>query len=385
MARRRRASARTTALAAAGATLAALAAAPAWYLARRLHYEGFDPARDRKPDALDLQVTAVGDQTVTLRRAAKAPKIPPDAPGVFLLQGARGWGYSGPVIESNGVIAVRDYRIGEGDLRAGDYARLDTFAHPSDPLQAHGFAYEEVSFRSPLGQFPAWYIPGRSDSWAIFTHGKGADRREALRMLPALVEAGLHCLVITYRNDHGLPAAPHGRYTYGRDEWEELDGAVSYARARGAADVVLVGYSMGGGITLAFMANSTQAAAVSALILDAPMTHLGQTVAHGARLVGLPLRLLALSNRLAARRYGFRWADFDHLRTVSGLQVPVLLFHGDDDRTIPVELSDSIAAMRPDLVRYVRVPATGHVRAWNTDPETYLRTVRDFVTTRVQR
>lgn len=365
----------------AGAIGTGLVALPAMYLVRRLHIAGFDPQTDRK-SALDLQITAISDQTVTLRKAAKAPSIPADAPGEYLLEGARGWGYAGRVIDSNGIIAIREYRHGDGDNRAGDYARLDGFALPKDPYTAHALAFEEVSFSSPLGTFPAWYIPGRNGTWAIMTHGKGADRREALRILPAMVESGFNCLAITYRNDVDVPAAPHGRYAYGRDEWEDLDGAVAYALAHGAQDIVLVGYSMGGAITLSFMANSANADAVSALVLDAPMTHLEQTVEHGAQLAGLPVRFLAISNRVAAWRYRFRWSDFDYLKTLPGLRVPVLLFHGDRDTTIPVELSDEVAASRPDIVQYVRVPDADHVRAWNMDPAAYLETVREFVRTR---
>lgn len=357
-----------------------LLAAPGLYLARRLHSEGFQPKRER--DALDLQVTAVSDQTVTLRTASKAPVTPGDAPGEYLLQGARGWGYAGRVIESNAIVAIREFRRGEGELRAGDYARLDGYAHPGDPLQAHGYAFQDVTFDSPLGRFEAWYVAGRGKTWAILTHGKGADRREALRLLPALVESGFHCLVITYRNDEGAPAGRRGVYSYGRDEWEELDGAAAYALEHGASDLVLAGFSMGGAITLSFMAKSANASRVSALVLDAPMTHLEETVYHRARVARLPTRLLAISNRMAARLYRFRWTDFDYLETARQLDVPVLLFHGDVDQTIPVDLSESIAKMRPDIVTYVRVPGAGHVRAWNIDPRAYIETVKSFVSTR---
>ena len=371
-------------------TMAAIAAGigtvtvglPALYLARRLHHEGFSPERDRKPDALDLQVTSISDQTVTLRKAGRTPVVAPDAPGTYLLEGSRGWGYAGRVVDSNDLIAIRDFRPGGGDLRAGDYVRLDGFAHRQDPLEAHGIPFEDVTFRSPLGEFSAWHVSGTANTWAILTHGKGADRRESLRILPALVDSGFHCLAITYRNDLGQPRAPQGTYSYGRDEWEELEGAVEYALAHGASDIVLVGFSMGGAITLSFMAKSGYKDRISALILDAPMTHLAETVTHGARLAGLPTRLLAISNRLASRRYRFRWQDFDYFDTLRTIEVPVLLFHGDADATIPVDLSDSIAAMRPDIVHYVRVPEAGHVRAWNVNPEGYLETVRKFVLTR---
>lgn len=372
---------RTVAALAAGAG-AFLLAAPGLYLARRLHHEGFRPEKDRAPDALDLQVTAISDVTVTLRKAAKSPVNAADAPGEYLLQGARGWGYAGRVLESNAIIAVREFRRGEGELRAGDYIRLDAFAHPGDPMEAHGYAFENVAFDSALGSFDAWHVPGSGQTWAILTHGKGADRREGLRILPALVESGFHCLLITYRNDAGEPASPHGAYSYGRDEWEELDAAAAYALGHRASDLVLVGFSMGGAITLSFMGKSANARRVSALVLDAPMTHLEETVYHGARMARLPTRMLAVSNRLAARLYRFRWSDFDYIETIRQLDAPVLLFHGDVDRTIPVDLSDRIAEMRPDLVTYVRVPGAGHVRAWNIDPSRYLETVKTFVRTR---
>lgn len=372
---------RTVASIAGGAATAAVGA-PALYLARRLHYEGFDPAKDRKQSALDLQVTAISDQTVTLRRAAKAPSIGADEPGRYLVQAARGWGHAGRVIDSNEIIAIREYRHGGGDIRAGDYLRLDAFALPGDPLQAHGIEFQEVTFASPAGEFDAWYVPGTTNTWAIMTHGKGADRREALRILPAMVGSGFHCLAITYRNDAGAPPSSDGMYSYGRDEWEDLEGAVAYALARGASDIVLVGYSMGGAISLSFMARSENARSVSALILDAPMSNLEPTVEHGARNSGLPVWFLAVSNRLAAARYRFRWSDFNYLKTLPDLQVPVLLFHGDRDRTIPVQLSDEFAAARPDIVRYVRVADADHVRAWNLGPEAYEATVREFVRTR---
>lgn len=365
-----------------GASAVALIGLPAVLLARRLEKQGFDPETDHGIDPLDLQVTAISDETVTLRPANKKPSISQAEPGRYLLQAARGWGYAGRVIDSNEIIAIREFHRGGGDIRSGDYGRLDGFAQPLDPMVAHGLPFENVEFASPLGDFPAWYLAGTTGTWAILTHGKGADRRETLRILPALVASKFHCLAITYRNDIDVPAAPSDRYTYGKDEWEELDGAVAYAVAHGATDIVLVGYSMGGAITLSFMANSEYADHVSALILDAPMTDFEETVRYYARSAGIPLKFLAVSNRLSALLYRFRWSDFDYLKTVPRLNVPVLLFHGENDRTIPVELSDSFAAARPDLVQYVRVPGADHVRAWNLDPEAYEQTVRDFVRTR---
>jgi pimeloyl-ACP methyl ester carboxylesterase len=362
-------------IAAAGAALLA----PALVLSRELRRAGFDPLADRQPDPFSVRITAIAPGHVSLRRG---PAGAPDAhlePGRYLLEAARGRGFLGPVIETNGIVAIREFRHLDGDLRPGDFARLDSFAFPGDPREAHGIAFEEVTFSSPLGEFPAWYVPGSRDTWAILVHGKGANRRETLRLLPLLAEAGFPALAITYRNDEGCPPAPNRRYTYGRDESEEVEGAARYALERGARRILLVGYSMGGAITLSFMERSDLATHVAAFILEAPVLDLRTAVAHGARQRRVPALYLALGNRFAARRYRFDWDDFDHRPTALDLRVPVLLFHGDADPIVPIETSGAFAAARPDIVHYVRVPGAGHVRAWNVDPEGYAAAVRAFL------
>lgn len=356
-----------------------LVLAPSLALARVLHQTGFNPERDHRPDPLDLQATAIAPGLVTLRHATREPVTAATATGHYLLRGARGWGHAGPVLDANGVVALREFRFGAGDLRPGDHVRLDAFAFDGDPLGAHGLQFEDVRFESPLGEFPAWHVPAGSDTWAILVHGKGASRREALRIMPILASHRIDCLAITYRNDEGCPPAPHGQYAYGRDEWEEVEGAVRFALERGARRVVLVGYSMGGAISLAFMGRSSLASRVAALVLDAPMIDLVRTVEHRARQLRLPVRMLPVSNRVVARRYGFDWRDFDHFETARRLDVPILLFHGDSDRTIPVETSDALALARPDIVQYVRIPGADHVRAWNHDPDAYRQAVGGFL------
>lgn len=371
-----------TAVGIAGGVVGVAVGAPTWWVARLLDRQGFQPGYDRDRFVRDLQVTAVSDQTVTLRTATKNPSVASHQDGEYLLDGARGYGFARRVLESNGVITVREYRPGSGDIRAGDYARLDPYAYPADPLEAHGMEFEEVEIASPLGRFPAWHVTGHSNTWAIVVHGKGASRREGLRILPALVEAGFHCLVISYRNDEGCPPAPDGRYAYGRGEWEELDAAAAYALAQEASDLVLCGYSMGGAVTLSFMERSSRASSVSGLVLDAPMWHLEACVRHAAGRNGIPRKALAVTNRFAASRYRFRWNDFDYLRVLGGLQAPVLLFHGDADETIPVSLSDTAASLRRDLITYIRLDGVGHVRAWNASPRAYHDAVLDFVRTK---
>ena len=79
---------------------------------------------------------------------------------------------------------------------AGSQARLDNSAFPGDPARM-GIDFTEVHFAAPGEETPAWFVPGTRSTWLIYVHGKGADRREALRMLPATAALGFPALVIT--------------------------------------------------------------------------------------------------------------------------------------------------------------------------------------------
>ncbi len=360
----------------ASSVAAALAAALA--LSRFLKLHAFEPRPAHYTDPLQLEVVDVGAGTISLRNVVRWPIVGAGERGEYGLATARGWGAVGPVLNTVNGVVTRAYRPVSGEIRPGDHARLDPFGWWADPAEAHGYAFEEVSIECAPGPMPAWHVPGRGDTWAIMVHGKGAARREALRAMPPLVDAGHHVLAISYRNDLGCARDGAG-YSYGRDEWEDLESAVVYANDRGAREIVLVGYSMGGAIVVNFMDRSPLARNVGAVVLDSPMLDLGATVAFGAGQNRIPLRLLAISNRVASRLHRFNWSDFSHLERAARIATPVLLIHGDADMLVPVSTSDALAAARSERLTYLRVPGAGHVRAWNMDPDAYHRAVAAFL------
>lgn len=331
------------------------------------------------PDPLDLEVVGVGDGRITLRRTRATRSRDWAMPGTFGLAGERAYHRVGEVIELRPSEVVREHLGGRGAFVPGDRARMDAFAFEGDPQEALGLGFETVTFQSPLGAMQAWFVPGAADTWAVLVHGKGASRRETLRMLPALAEHGLPCLAVTYRNDVENANSEDARYGYGRHEWEDLEAAVRYALEHGAGRILLVGYSMGGAICLSFLAKSPLSGRVAGVILDAPMLDLRETVAHGAANAGVPRSVLTYSNRVTSRRYGLDWAEVDYLKAAAAIEPPILLFHGDADATVPVSTSDRLATALPELVTYVRIPGAGHVHGWNTDRERYTGAVRTFL------
>ncbi|MEE9276986.1 MAG: alpha/beta hydrolase, partial [Dehalococcoidia bacterium] len=103
------------------------------------------------------------------------------------------------------------------------------------------------------------------------------------------------------------------------------------------------------------------------------------TVDAGARERGYPGLLSRIARWLAAQRFDIDWEAVDYLRRADEFRVPILLFHGAVDDLVPVETSDRLAELRPDLVTYVRVAKAQHVRSWNVAPEAYARAVGEFL------
>jgi len=330
-------------------------------------------------DPLDLRVSALCDGSVTLEPATGKESRDWKSSGVFGLEWPGGYGQVGEIKAMGDGQVEREFVLLKGTLGVGDTVRLDSFALPDDPQVAHGIAFDEVTFASELGDLPAWFVEGSRDTWAIFVHGKGANRREALRMLPTVVDAGLSALVITYRNDEGVQENHDRHYRYGATEWKDLRAAVDYAVERGAKRLVLIGYSMGGAIVTNYMLQTRPGELVLGVIMDSPALNLSAIIEQESRSRGVPW-LAARFGRLAIGwRSNLEWPLLNYLSRVNELDVPILLFHGDRDQTVFVETSDAFAEARSDVVTYVRATDVDHVRSWNADREGYEAAVREFL------
>ena len=153
---------------------------------------------------------------------------------------------------------------------------FDTFALRSDPADL-GLSFDQIVIPGPLGDYPAWELPGTDDTWVVFVHDRGTSRREALRLLFSVNLAGYPSLVITYRNDKGAPASQAGRHALGEDEWEDLEAAVDHVLISGGVDVVIVGHGMGTALASTFVHNSELGHRVQGLIFDAPLLQPGSS------------------------------------------------------------------------------------------------------------
>jgi pimeloyl-ACP methyl ester carboxylesterase len=356
-----------------GAALAVVAivvatAVGSWLFSSRL----LEPRHDDHPR--ELEVTGVAPGRVVLERDDDTVR-----PGVYGLDWDGGRAVVGRVLAGGDSAVTRELRSARGRLSEGTSAAIDPEVWDGNPRSARGIPFARVRVRGELGPMPAWRVDGRGSTWAIFVHGINASPQGGLRILPTLRRAGLHTLLITYRNDHGAPRSPDGLHHLGDTEWRDLQAAARYALARGARRLVLVGYSMGGAIVTQFMERSPLARRVAGLVLDSPALSWKPILELAARERGLPSFTATPVRWIVAARVDVSWDRLDVFRHIADLRLPILLFHGAEDDVVPISTSERLARELPRQVEFHRVPGAAHVGSWNVDPRAYEERVAAFL------
>jgi hypothetical protein len=346
--------------------------------------------REARPD--DVEVIGVGAGTVTLR--ATPETVAPGRYGLWL-DGGAGHARIGPVLdhdEHSRTVTRRVLGVDRGRLREGA-ARWNQYFYAGTPGTGLGLPFTEIEVTSEVGALPSWLVPPAEGvpargTWAILVHGRGATREECLRAVPVLHRLGFTTLVMSYRNDAGVPRSRGGRYHLGDAEWMDVEAAILHAVDAGARDVVLVGWSMGGAIALQTISRSWLADRVRAVVLDAPVIDWRHVLDHHARLNRVPSPVGRLSQavlehpharRLAGVETPLSLSRLDWVTRASELKLPLLIIHSDDDEFVPSAPSRRLALARPDLVTFVPVKGARHTKEWNVDPEGWDTAVARFL------
>ena len=79
-------------------------------------------------------------------------------------------------------------------------------------------------------------------------------------------------------------------------------------------------------------------------------------------------------------RYDVGWDEINYVSRTGALTAPALVFHGDEDGTVPLSVSQDFALNNPDLVTLVVTPGADHVRSWNVDVDGYESALERFLT-----
>ncbi|EQM74574.1 MULTISPECIES: alpha/beta hydrolase family protein [Microbacterium] len=336
--------------------------------------------------ATDTEILSVdtGAQTIELKRTPDT-----ELPGRYGLFTTGTYGYVklGAVLSADGS-AVRRKLLTQ--IEPG--ARVDRAAafsgyYYSSPSELH-LRWENLLIGSPAGPCPAWYFPASSSTWVIQVHGRGATRAECLRAVPVLHAAGLPNLVVSYRNDGEAPRTRAGAYALGASEWRDVDAAIAYALRHGAERVILMGWSMGGAVSLQAAVTSGHRERIAGIILESPVVDWRTVLRFQAKLAGVraPLPELAmgalqmpLTARLSGADEPIHFDRLDMVARADELTAPVLILHSDDDGFVPADSSHALQEARPDLVTMPKFTVARHTKLWNYDQTGWTTAITDWL------
>lgn len=178
----------------------------------------------------------------------------------------------------------------------------------------------------------------------------------------------------------------HGRsggrvITFGIKERYDCLCWANYARERFGAEtpVILAGVSMGGATVL--MASELKLPDnVVGIIADCPYSSPADIIRKVCGDMGLPPKLAFPFVRLCARLFGrFDLTFASAVEAVRNTKLPILIFHGEDDRFVPCEMSGEIAGAGGSKVIRATFPGAGHGLCYMLDTERYEALTREFV------
>ncbi|NGZ77466.1 alpha/beta hydrolase [Saccharibacillus alkalitolerans] len=256
----------------------------------------------------------------------------------------------------------------------------------SNPKQAVNMDYKDVTFPAADGSriMQGWYIPAddaESKKTIVLSHGYGANREETWIPMYDIANYAhrLNFNVIMF--DYGF--ASHGSKevaTGGKKETQQLLGAVQYAKQNGAEQVVVWGFSMGGGTALQSALISDD---IDAMILDSAFLLQPDTLYHNIRQnISLPRHpsleilqmLFPILNGTSLHQIPYREVE------QKDYPIPIFFIHGTEDTKAPYQIAEQLAANQtnPNSRSWI-VQNSHHELIFREHPREYLRRVSNFL------
>lgn len=183
-----------------------------------------------------------------------------------------------------------------------------------------------------------WHVPAEpSRPVIIYFPGNGDFLAAQVGGFRQLTAEGHGLIAVSYRGYAGSSGAPSEKGLL-----QDAAAAYAFARGRYSADqIVLWGFSLGTGVATALAADNP----VQKLVLEAPYSSMADVAAFHFRYVPV------------------RWLLRDQFRSdlrIARVKAPVLIMHGDRDRTIPVRFGERLFGLAREPKQFVRFPEGDH-------------------------
>jgi pimeloyl-ACP methyl ester carboxylesterase len=232
----------------------------------------------------------------------------------------------------------------------------DVLRKPSDL----GVSFDQCFIDTPDGcRLSAWHLsPENPRASILYFHGSGGNLGIRTEVLVRLYQQGFQVFAVDYRGFGWSTGTPSEEGLY-----VDVASTVAYFNAnfrRFRCPLVYWGRSLGG----CFAAAATTEAKPDGLVLE----------------TAFPSKASLLDDFPQFRfiRYFSRY-KLDTVSFLRGHSFPVLIIHGDQDRTVPMRQAEVLYRQLDGPKEFLRIDGAGHIDIHMVDPERYMQGVLSFV------
>ena len=156
---------------------------------------------------------------------------------------------------------------------------------------------------------------------------------------------------------------------------------INYAMCRFGDDVDINIYGVSMGASTVLMASGLELPDnVKHIVADSPYTSAGDIIKKVCADLKLPVFLVYPFIYLGALIFaGVKLNSCDCVSAVKKARIPILLIHGEEDRFVPCEMSETIRKANPKLIHRVTFPNAAHGISYIEDKERYEQLINQFI------
>jgi len=231
-----------------------------------------------------------------------------------------------------------------------------------------GLTYSDIWLSIPtkagkIERIHGWWIPSAQPTSKVllYLHGNGVNIEVNLEHAQRFHKLGFSVFLIDYRG-YGKSK---GKFPTEKQVYEDAQIAYDYlVEERGIKpeNIMVYGHSLGGAIAINLAVNRPK---IAGLIVQSSFTSIEEIVDHQGIYVLFPIDLI-LHHK------------FDSMSKISRLEMPILLIHGTEDKTVPSWMSESLYNAAKVPKKLLIVPEAGHNNVAKISGEKYLQTVQEF-------
>ena len=229
-----------------------------------------------------------------------------------------------------------------------------------------------------LKLYGTYFECGKGNTLEIMFHGyRGSAERDLCGGVKRAFALNHNVLIVDQR---AASRSDGHTITFGINERKDCMSWINYVVENFDKDtkIILTGVSMGAATVIMASEMDLPKNVIGALADCSYSTQEG-VIKKFITEIHLPANLAYPFVKLGARIYGrFNLEETTPLKSIKNAKIPILLFHGEEDKMVPCEMSYELHEANKEMTHLVVIPKAGHCLCYLVKPELYLNEMKKF-------